>query len=245
MTDTNLEMDNQQPRSLEDRLLLLILNARFGDGTLWKHPECKNYKMVFTSTTPELLDAKYQLAPEVFKTGPKFQDLSKAAGRYKNAKPMYRLASTVHTMITEFKLKSKLELINMLSLESLALWYLDDGSTIERVDSTYGYTRSYLYIGDACETDEMYNAFKARMSSIFNADDIGAIKRHTPFTSDKNKVWNIPVRIAELILEEASKYSVLKHKFPSWIRFRDHSRGEVASKGKSTRSARTSDLLDV
>lgn len=42
-------MDNQQPSSLEERLYVLGINAVFGDGYLWKHPECQNYKVIYTS----------------------------------------------------------------------------------------------------------------------------------------------------------------------------------------------------
>lgn len=238
-------MDNQQPRSFEERLMLLARNAKFGDGTIWKHPECTNCKLVFTSTTPELLSAKMAVTPEIFKTGPRFQDLSSAKGRYPNAKPMYRLASTVHPLITDMKSTPKSALLQSLTLEDFGLWYLDDGSTIARTDSDYGYTRSYLYIGNACETDEMTSLFISTVERVFGTPNTGTIKRHTPFTSDKNKVWGIPVQIAEQILEEASRYNVLKHKFPSWIRFRDHSHGEVESKGKSTRSAETLPIGNV
>lgn len=230
-------MDNQQRRSLEDRIMLLGRNAKFGDGHIWKHPTCRNAKVIYTSTTEELLEIKYQIAPEIFRTGVRYQDLRTAKGRYPNAKPMFRLASLVNPIFTSLKSVDKLALIPSLTLEDLALWYLDDGSTIARKDSNYGYTRSYLYIGNTCETEEATLLFRSKMESIFNTDNIGTIKRHTPFTSDSNKVWVIPVKIAECILEEASKYSVLKHKFPSWITFRDQSNGLVESKGKSTRSA--------
>ena len=226
-------MDNQQLQSLTERKMLLAKNAYFGDGTLWKHPECKNYKVIYTSTTPELLEAKRIICPEIFKTGVKFQDLTKhASGRYPNAKPLYRLASTVDSIITDVKKTPHSVLLESLTLDDLALWYLDDGSTILRRDSTYGYTRSFLFIGNACNSDEYTEIFKSRIRSIFNTDITRTVKRHTPFTSDNNKVWVIPVNIARVLLKEASKYNVLKHKFPEWIEFRDHSHGEVGLKGK-------------
>lgn len=226
-------MDNQQLQSLTVRKMLLAKNAYFGDGTLWRHPECKNYKVIYTSTTPELLEAKRTICPEMFKTGVKFQDLTKhASGRYPNAKPLYRLASLVDSIITDIKNTPHTVLLESLTLDDLALWYLDDGSTILRKDSNYGYTRSFLFIGSACNSDEYTEIFKSRISSIFNTDITGTVKRHTPFTSDNNKVWVIPIDIARVILKEASKYNVLKHKFPEWIEFRDHSHGEVGLKGK-------------
>lgn len=46
-------MGNQQLRVLteEEALDSLIKNAIIGDGSLWKHPECVNKKLIFTSTT--------------------------------------------------------------------------------------------------------------------------------------------------------------------------------------------------
>lgn len=231
-------MENQQLRSLNRRIMLIARNAYFGDGTLWKHPECSNYKVVYTSTTPELLEAKMTICPEIFSTGVKYQDMTKhSANRYPNAKPLYRLASRVNPIITDIKNTPHSVLLESLTLEDFGLWYLDDGSTIPRTDSDYGYYRSYLYIGKACNTDEYTNIFLSRISDLFKTDNVGTVKRHTPFTSDNNKVWNIPVSIAKTILIEASKYNVLKHKFPEWIKFRDHSHGEVGSQGKENRSA--------
>lgn len=233
-------MDNQQLRPLSKRIMLLAKNAYFGDGTLWKHPECKNYKVIYTSTTPELLEAKKQICPEIFKTGVKFQDLTKhSSTRYPNAKPLYRLASTVNSIITDVKHTPNSILLDTLTLEDLGLWYLDDGSTILRKDSKYGYYRSFLYIGGACPTEEDTEIFRNSLSRIFevSVDKVGVIKRHTPFTSDKNKVWVIPTNIAKKILVEASRYNVLKHKFPQWVKFRDHSTGEVGLQGKEVPSA--------
>lgn len=233
-------MDNQQLRPLSEKIMLLAKNAYYGDGTFWKHPECKNYKVIYTSTTPELLEAKRQICPEIFKTGVRFQDMTKhSSARYPNAKPLYRLASTVNSLITDIKNTPNSIMLSSLTLEDLGLWYLDDGSTILRKDSKYGYYRSFLYIGGACSTEDETLIFKSTLSKIFKTslDKVGVVKRHTPFTSDENKVWVIPSTIAKEILLEASQYNVLKHKFPQWVKFRDHSFGEVGLQGKEARSA--------
>ncbi len=235
-------MDNQQPRSQEERVQMLCKNAKLGDGYLWKHPECKNYKLIFTSTTPELLLVKQNIAPEIFKSGIRGIDLSRAKGRFPNARPLHRLASIVHPLATQYKAKSYTDVIGELTLDDMALWYLDDGSTIARKDSEYGYTRSYLCVGSKLPTDEDVAIFLDKIKELYGVDNVGTIRLNGSSASDNNKIWNIPTEIAQQILECAAGYSVLKHKFPSWIRFRDHSHGEVESKGKSTRSTRVVDI---
>lgn len=226
------EMDNQQLRPLDGRIMVMAKNAVFGDGYLWKHPECVNYKVIFTSTSSDLLEAKMGICPEIFKTGVRFQDLSACKNRYPNAKPLYRLASLVNPLFTEMKHRSAEERINMLTVEDFGLWYLDDGSTITRKDSCSKGTRTLMYIGGACHTDYLTEAFRNKVSEVFDVSisEVGSIKRHTPFTTDYNKVWCVPNKIAYKILKEASRYNVLKHKFPLWVKFRDHSLGEVESR---------------
>lgn len=51
-------MENQQLSTNQEGLIKLARNAKLGDGCYWKHPECKNYKLIFTSTTAELLKVK-------------------------------------------------------------------------------------------------------------------------------------------------------------------------------------------
>jgi hypothetical protein len=179
-------MGNQQPSNLEERITFLAKNAVFGDGQVWKHPECRNYKVIYTSTTPELLEVKRSIAPEIFKTGVKFQDLSKAK-RYANAKPMYRLASIVHPLITDIHNIGKQSLYTTLTLEDLALWYLDDGSTVKRTD-TKGSYRYILCIGNCCSTPEDQDLFTQRLRELFGAN-WGSIRPNNSKATENNKSW--------------------------------------------------------
>jgi hypothetical protein len=226
------KMDNQQPRPDEGKVQMLCLNARLGDGYFWKHPECVNYKLIYTSTTPELLYLKMGIAPHMFKSGVREIDLSRAKGRFPNAKQMYRLASVVSPTITKFKHLEIYDLIDLLTLDDLALWYLDDGSTIARHDNPqYEYTRTYLCIGNSFPDEQSREYFLKKMSSLFGEKSAGTIRANGSTASERNKVWSVPVTIAKSILNAASEYDILKHKFPSWVRFRDHSHGEVGLKG--------------
>lgn len=229
-------MDNQQPRPFEERLAIIARNAKFGDGYYWKHPECKNYKVIFTSTCKDLLEVKRAYLPELFTSGVKEIPLSNAAGRFANAKPLFRIASRTSEVFSRYKMISHMDLLSELGIEDLGLWYLDDGCTIARRDSEYGYTRTSLCIGSICQSDSDRNKFLTEMRRIFNCSTIGNVGYNTPDRSTNNMRWNIPTKVSEKILEEGAKHCVLKHKFPSWVRFRDHSVGEVVSKGKSTRS---------
>jgi len=229
-------MDNQQPRPFEERLAVIARNAKFGDGYFWKHPECKNHKVIFTSTCKELLEVKRAYLPELFTSGVRLIPLGSAAGRYSNAKPLYGLASRTHEAFLRYKLAEHRAILPEMTVEDVGLWYLDDGCTIARKDSSYGYTRSSICIGGICHTDSSQNEFLAKMGHLFNCHVVGNIGYNTPERTRSNMRWNMPTKISEKILEEAAKHCVLKHKFPSWVRFRDHSLGEVVSKGKSTRS---------
>lgn len=231
-------MGNQQPRPKLRNLKILCMNAKFGDGYYWKHPECSNYKLIWTSINPELLELKRGMCPDIFKSGVAFVNLANAAGRFKNAKPLYRLASLTHPIITKYRNISMCELIGSLTLVDMGLWYLDDGSTISRRDSDYGYTRSFLCVGSKLSTPELEDIFLGKMRVLFNTENVGQIRLNGSTATDNNKIWAISTEVAEKLLLKASKYGIMKHKFPTWVRFRDHSHGEVESKGKSTRSAR-------
>lgn len=206
-------MGNQQPSTFEERLYFLARNAKFGDGYLWKHPESKNYKLIYTSTSKELLEAKYKIAPEIFTTGVVPATVGKGNGRYKNAKQMYRLASNVHPIFTEIAQMHKEELYPSLTVQDFGLWYLDDGCLIWRKEKGRLYPRFVLSIGDCCETEEKEKKFTGRLIELFG-EKYGRIVLNNSKATQKNKSWIIPKPIALQILEEAKKYGVLPHKFP-------------------------------
>lgn len=207
-------MGNQQAKINNDRLMLLGRNAKLGDGYLWKHPESTNYKVIYTSTTPELLRVKYNLCPSIFSTGVRECTVGNGGGRYANAKQLYRLASTTHPLFTSIALRAKEDLYKDLTVEDFGLWYLDDGCYVKRTDSNS--YRFYLCVGDSCSTDERLYEFTACLTRIFGSKH-GCIRPNNSKATENNKSWVIPKGVARVILKEASRYEVLKHKFPEFI----------------------------
>lgn len=206
-------MDNQQPSTLEGRIRFLAINAKFGDGQIWKHPETKNFKVIYTSTTPELLEVKRQIAPELFTTGVRAYSTKNHNGRYKNGKQMYRLASTVHPIITEVARIPKEQLVEELTLEHIGLWYLDDGSAVKRSDANS--YRISLAIGDLCNTGEKRQLFENKLKKLFG-QDFGRVYKNNSKATENNKSWIIPKPIAVQIMDEARKYGIMEHKLPLW-----------------------------
>lgn len=208
-------MGNQQLSTFEDRVEFLALEARFGDGSLWKHPECRNSKIVYTSTSQELLEAKRLICPELFATGVKFFETKNAKGRFANARPMYRLASVVHPIISNVKELTSEDLINRLTLDILGLWYLDDGCTIRRTDTKGECYRFMLCVGALIPTKELESLFISRVQDIFDMASIGRVMINGTKGTERNKIWIIPHSIARLILQQAVKYKALSYKCPA------------------------------
>lgn len=208
-------MDNQQPSILEHSIKVLAKNAKFGDGQIWTHPECVNSKVIFTSINRELLEVKKQLLPDLFPSGINLINIKNPEKRFSNAKPIYSLASLIHPIFTEYKLKSKIELFSELTIEDLGLWYLDDGCLIKRNDTINKRTYKYcLCIGDVCKNDSHKLAFLQAMKTLFKTDKIGSIQKNNSKATELNKTWLIPVKLAKIILFEAKKYNVMPYKFP-------------------------------
>lgn len=213
-------MENQQLSTFEERLRLLARNAKFGDGSLWQHPKCYNSKLIYSSTTPELLEVKRSIAPEIFTTGVVPITLNEKAkvSRFKNAKDMYTLASTQNPIFTEYKLRDKLDIFRELTLEDFALWYLDDGCCLERRDyiGRKGIInhRYLLCIGDSVNTELHRFAFNFAVQRVFNVEHVGRIGKNNSRATENNMNWFIPLPIAKVITAHASKYNVLPHKFP-------------------------------
>jgi hypothetical protein len=216
-------MDNQQPRTLEERIFSLGINAVFGDGYLWKHPECVNYKVIFTSVNRELLEIKYNIAPEIFSTGVKDATVGIGNGRFCNAKPLYRLASVVHPLFMDIISKPKEELFKYLTLYQLGLWYLDDGSRtyVKPKKETWSPAyRTVISIGNCCNSDLRKEMFTNHLKNMFGEKIGGIVKNNSKATVD-NKVWLLTKPITEIVLGEAATHKVLPHKFRG-LRFNDY-----------------------
>ncbi|MFA7143513.1 MAG: hypothetical protein WC175_06050, partial [Candidatus Dojkabacteria bacterium] len=207
-------MGNQQLRVLTDEEALdsLIKNAIIGDGYLWKHPECVNKKLIFTSTTPELLQIKLNIYPKVFRTGVSLVKTDTHKGRFPNAAPLYRLASTVHARITELSTISRFELIDMLNLHDLGLYYLDDGSCHKRKDTKGSCFRYSIALGKTF-TEKELNYLSKRLEDILGCY-VGRFGQENKPKGKLGWYWHMTNEAANLILEEARGYSVLPHKFP-------------------------------
>lgn len=206
-------MDNQQVSFMRE-LKVLALNAKFGDGYLWKHPECVNYKIIFTSTTKRLLKAKMNIYPEIFPSGVKsFRKAGIVKGVTDNAKELFILTSLVHPIFTEYKNKSKEELISELTIFNLGLWYLDDGCCIRR-KPFYSY-RFFLCIGDTCNTAHLEELFFSKIQILFPNEKIyGTVKKNNSKATINNKNWVIPVPIAKKIMNEVKDFFIMPNKFP-------------------------------
>lgn len=203
-----MSKDNQQP-SIFRNVWFLAMNAKFGDGYLWTHPQGKEAKAIWSSTTPELLEAKQALVPQLFGTG--VTKVNTRSGVYPNAKPLFQLASLTHPVFTEVRNMSKEDLFDRLDLEHFGLWYLDDGCCVRRNDSNS--VRISLSVGDCCSTREKQRRFESMLKKNFG-EKYGNIKLNNSRATANNKTWYIPLPVARVILEEASKYNVLPHKFP-------------------------------
>ncbi len=209
-------MSNQQLRDLEEGIKILCKNARFGDGCFWIHPECVNYKLIWSSITLDLLQAKVNICPEIFGTLPKEIDTSKHLGRYKNGKPIYRVASLVNPLIAEYQAKSTEALLTELTIEDVALWYLDDGGCFIRKDVVKLTYRYYLCVGNICNTKGKIDFFLRCMSELFNVpiSKIGKVRLNNSKATEDNKTWFIPIPVGRCIANEASKFNVLHRKIP-------------------------------
>lgn len=208
-------MGNQQPSTLEERIFALIKNTKFGDGYFWRHPECKNYKMIHNSIDRELLKFKLSLVPEIFSSG--IREKKRYGGHFDNPKPIYEIATVSKDIITAYATVDKAEMFNYLTLYDFALWYLDDGGYVMRKETIKGrlylYPRYYLCIGDCCSTEEREEKFKSMLVDLFG-DKWGNIRLNNSKASEKNKTWYIPKPIALKILDVAKTFNVMQRKFP-------------------------------
>ena len=191
-------MGNQQLNTLDDRIKLLARNGRLGDGSLWKHPNGRNYKLINTSTKPEILSVKQGIAPEIFKTGIRSMDLSKARGRFANAKPMFRLASTVHPIFTEYKTKSHEEIFSELKLDDFILWFVDDGCVYQRKDSNS--KRYILCIGPSISTESRREALSVALHTLFGPK-FGRFEKNNSKATIDNMSWFPPTWLGRVFVD--------------------------------------------
>lgn len=212
-------MDNQQRRDLGE-LRTLAKNAKIGDGYLWKHPECINSKVIYTSTDRGLLEAKKSLCPSVFPAGIGVQRKKNTSTNFgKTNKTLYRLTSIVHPLFTEYHEKSKMEVVMEFSLFDFALWYLDDGCCIERRDNKKKkpYYRFIICVGETATDNE--DMFMKKVSDVFShiktrGNTVGRLTRNNSKATEKNKTWVIPVPIGKEIAKISTDFYFMQKRIP-------------------------------
>lgn len=198
-------MGNQQLSNLK----ILCRNAILGDGYLWKHPECVNYKLIFTSTNKEWLGHKMSIAPDMFPSGVKIQRKMNADGCFHNSKTLYRLASLSHPIITKYKNKTTADIISELTKDDMLLWYVDDGCAVKReyikVNGERSLSKRYiLCIGMSIKGFE--EDFLQKMKQLYNAPSIGKIKKNGSKASENNKIWLMPSVIGKEIESSTTRW---------------------------------------
>jgi hypothetical protein len=211
-------MGNQQPRFLDGKLRDICINAMFGDGYYWKHPECKNWKVIFTSTNYDFLEIKMNMNPDVFPSNIKIHRKAGAKNCFANSKTLYGLQSLVNEDFTEasnFKGKKE-SLFQYLSLKDFGLWYLDDGGFMERTDSRKFTPRFFLCVGDCCGTKKKEGMFKKQLNILFGENN-GTILFNGSQNgkSSKNKVWYPTIDVGYELVKQAKKLIKNCYKFPS------------------------------
>jgi hypothetical protein len=208
-------MDNQQPSDLGIKTLLI--NAKVGDGYFWKHPECINYKMIFTSTDKELLKKKMNIYPSLFPSGVKLYREEGAITNYcTNSKALYRIASLTHPLCTEYALKAKEHVISEMTLFDFALWYLDDGSYLPRPPKGH---RFMIHIGDCATGNERHAIFMNKVQELFSniptrSNSIGHVTKNNSKATKNNMTWKMPIPYGLKIIEIITPFYVMPKKFP-------------------------------
>lgn len=187
-------MGNQQPSTL----IRACINATLGDGCFWKHPESLNYKIVWSSINRDwLLWKRENLLPQNLR-GSMCTTRRKGTNCFPNAKDIHTLASKVDPVFTEWKAKNADDALQILDIQDMAIWYLDDGCLIHRKDS--GGYRVILSVGSIGA-----EAIQQLTQRIFGTSKAGRVCRNNSKATERNKSWVIPKPIAIPILAAARK----------------------------------------
>jgi len=176
-------------------------NLKLGDGCFWIHPECNDYKGIWTSISKDWLDVKSALFGK-FSGDVALRRKANAKGCFKNAKPLYALATFVDPVFSDYARFDKSVVIEELTLEDLALWYLDDGCLIRRKDS--GSYRYVLCVGDVLGYEEI---LLNRIKSLTGLRKVGRIYKNNSRASEKNKSYYMPIAVGEIITSVARGFT--------------------------------------
>ena len=208
------EMGNQQPSTCVD-LSEAVINVRLGDGHFWRHPECKNSKVIWSSICEDWVRWKQeQLLPASLRGSINVRSRKKDR-TYPNARPIWTAASLVHPDFTDaHEQLDCFEALTRLSDLGLGMWFLDDGCTVRRNDG--GSLRVSISLGPELSSDPDFVLDWAR--DRFGTASTGRVAKNNSRASERNKVWIVPKPIAVQILMMARKIapSALLYKAPTW-----------------------------
>lgn len=193
-----------------------LINAVLGDGCFWKHPESVNSTIIWTSTSRAWLEWKRDnLIPPTLGRRLKLVRRRNADGCYPNSKPLYELKTHVHKSITDAHSSwDKPTALSKLDMLDLAIWFLDDGSTIVRKDTKSSF-RVLLSVGELTK-DILFPPISQILGIPIRS--LGRIVKNNSKATARNKSWIIPKPAAVQILKEARLIAprALRYKVPLW-----------------------------
>lgn len=208
--------------SKEERLQLAARNAVLGDGYLWKHPECLDYKAIWTSVDMDWLRSKQGLfGDDVCSKTITVGGERKSAGVYPNARPIHTMRSYAHPIFTEYRRLGRAVALEAATLLDFALWYLDDGCLVWRTDS-HSY-RFVLCVGNVLGLEESLLQAVTRVTGLTK---IGSIRKNNSRATDRNKSLYLTVPAGEIISRAALSICPpsMRRKIPSSM-FNDQPKG--------------------
>jgi len=209
-------MGNQQP-STYGSLTEAVVNARLGDGHFWRHPECKNSKIVWSSVHEEWVRWKQKtLLPTELQGSVHRRDRS-SDQTFSNAKPIWTATSKVHPLITAAHQQlTCFDAVSLLSDRDIGMWYLDDGCAVLRKDNTRGSYKVTMSLGP--ELSSQPGFILAWAERYFGTARPGSTGKNNSRASDKNKIWRIPKPVAVQIFAHARRISPasMLYKTPMW-----------------------------
>lgn len=212
-------------------------NACVGDGHFWKHPESVRHSVVFSGCNKDWIQYKADTL-----LGGRPLHLVQRAGRqttWKSGKvstlrhDYWTTKSVVDDLFYDYFVREPLDVIAEIDLRDLAMWYFDDGCTIERrdyirKDGVVRY-RYMLCFGNLCNTDEKSSVFLSYMEKLFRRCEyqgtMGRVALCSSKSNENNRVWQIPVPVGQIIVAEAAKFGVpgFEHKLRTHrLTFNDH-----------------------
>jgi hypothetical protein len=198
-------------------LLRAITNVFLGDGHFWKHPESKNYNLIWTSINKDWLEWKKEHLLGDHPGTIAMVRKANAPNAYANSKPLYQLKSYVHPKITQAKLEmTRADALRNCDMLDYAIWYIDDGCCVTRRDGrdkAFNGYRVSIGVGGLL-ADEIF----PQAQEVFGTKKLGRVYKNNSRASERNLSWIIPKPVAIQILREARKIAPesLLYKTPVW-----------------------------